>query len=303
MDLVLKAIKARLTDTQLNTIVPKENITTSYVGKIASYPCIILGIKSESDMNEIPGVERMVLSINVYSSNNKQECWTIYKRVKELLNNCEREIKSSSRILHLVREAYYSDEHYDYKNNIWELRAVYNIICTTSGTIITTGASGIIYGDPMYVSAEPTKEIAKFRGELSLEIEFESEIRKSRNRFGTEVVYRVGRAKLVIDEVVFKPSVIDLLWNVSLNTTDYLNDGSTMATTYKISQSSYPKSIKVLYQAVKTDDGKKLEIEASNAYCNSLRIPFYRADFTIINCEWMLLADVNNNVVKVAVEN
>lgn len=303
MDLVEKAIRLRLIDAELNSIVPIKNITTSYVGKLVSYPCIVFSIRSEKEIRKIPGVERMLLSINIYSSNSKQECWTIYKRVKELLDNCEQDIKSTSLVFHLVREAYYSDENYDFKNNVWELKAVYNVICSMPGIVITTGANGIIYGDRNYVEATPGKEIGKFCGELFLEVGFDSEIRKSRNRFGTDVAYRVGSAKLVISEVIFKPSVIDLLWNVTLNSSDYLNDNLTSATAYKISQLSCPKSIKVLYQAIKTDDGKKLEIEAGNAYCNSLRMPFYRDDFTVINCEWMLLADVNGNVVKVAVEN
>lgn len=303
MDTVLSAIRNRLLDAELNSIVPIENITTSYVGKIVKYPCIVLSIKSENDVKEMPGIERLSLSISIYSSSNKQECWQIYKRVKELLNNCEREIRSSSWFFHLVREIYFSDEYYDFKNNIWEVRSVYKIICSACDIFITTGAYGVIYGDPSYVEADPTKQIAEFRGELSLEIGFESEVRKTRNRFGTDVVYRVGNARLTISEVVFKPSVIDLLWNVTFNSSDYLNDNNTLATTYKITQLSCPKSIKVLYQAIKTNDGKRLEIEAGNAYCNSLKVPFYRTDFTIINCEWMLLADANGNVVKVAIEN
>jgi len=303
MDIVLKAIRDQLSDVRLNNIVPIENITTSYVGKITRYPCIVLSIKSENDINEIPGIERIALSINIFSSKNKQECWEIYRRVRELLNNRQREIRSSSCVFHLVREVSVSDEYYDIKNNLWELRAIYKIICSSDGIFITTGASGVIYGDSDYVKADPSKKIAEFRGELSLEVGFESEIRKTRNRFGTDVVYRVGEARLVISEVIFNPSVIDLLWNVTSNSSDYLNDNNTLATTYKITQSSCPRSIKVLYQAIRTNDGKRLEIEAGNAYCNSLKIPFYRTDFTIINCEWMLLADANGNVAKVAVEN
>ncbi len=292
MDLVVKAIRSRLIDAELNSIVPIENITTSYVGKIANYPCIIFSAKSENEINKIPGVEKISLSINIYSSKNKQECWTIYKRVKELLDNCEQDIKSTSLVFHLVREVYFSDENFDFKNNVWELKVIYNIICSIPSIAITTGANGVIYGDKNYVEANPAKEIGKFRGELFLEVEFDSEIRKSRSRFGTDVVYRVGSAKPVISEVVFNPSVIDLLWNVTLNSSDYLNNNTTPATTYKISQSSYPKSIKVLYQATKTDDGKNARNRSKKMpTANSLRIPFYRTDLTIVNCEWMLLAD------------
>ncbi len=303
MDRVLKAIRERLVDEQLNNIVPIENITTSYAGKIANYPCIVLSIKSDDGIKEIPGIERLILKINVYSSKNKQECWEIYKRVRELLNNRQDEIRSSSFVFHLVREVYFSDEYYDIKNDIMELRAEYKIICSADGIFVTTGASGVIYGDCDNVKADPAKKIGEFRGELTLEVGFESEIRKTRNRFGTDVVYRVGSGRLVISEVVFNPSVIDLLWNVESNTSDYLNDNMTLATTYKITQLSYPKSVKVLYQAIRADDGKRLEIEAQNAYCNSLRVPFNRTDLTIVNCEWMLLADANGVVAKVAVEN
>ncbi len=54
---------------------------------------------------------------------------------------------------------------------------------------------------------------------------------------------------------------------------------------------------------IKTDDGKKLEVEAGRAVCQSLSIPFSKTDLSVFDCEWILLGDSSDNVVKVAVEN
>jgi len=53
----------------------------------------------------------------------------------------------------------------------------------------------------------------------------------------------------------------------------------------------------------KTDDGKKLEIESDRAVCQSLSMPFSKTDLSVFDCEWILLGDSSDNVVRVAVEN
>ncbi len=103
--------------------------------------------------------------------------------------------------------------------------------------------------------------------------------------------------------MMFKASVVDLLWSITANTSGTLNDGVSSATTYQVSQSSCPSYLQVLFQMIKTDDGKKLEIEADKAVCQSLSIPFSKTDLSVFDCEWILLGDSSDNVVKVAVEN
>jgi len=53
----------------------------------------------------------------------------------------------------------------------------------------------------------------------------------------------------------------------------------------------------------RADDGKKLEIEADRAICQNLMVPFSNKDFSVFNCEWILLGDNLENVVKVLMEN
>ena len=103
--------------------------------------------------------------------------------------------------------------------------------------------------------------------------------------------------------MMFKASVLDLLWNITTLPAGTLNDDTTSATTYRVSQSSYPSYLQVLFQMTKTDDGKELEIEAGKAVCQSLSVPFSKKDLSIFDCEWILLGDYSGNVVKVAVEN
>lgn len=304
MDLLLKAIRARLIgDATLITMVDANDITSSYNAEYANYPCITLGIAAGGAFPEISGVTRATLAIDVYSDASMQQLWTIYDRVKAVLHNQERSITDASCIVHVIYESKVDDSRYDLGRDVWHLAAQYEILCSTIGLNITTGASGIVYADDTSVSASPSKEIAGFRGQVSLDVSFESEIRGERERFGKTVYYHTGTAKLTFEEMMFKASVLDLLWGITTNASGTLNDGATSATTYQVTQNSYPSYLQVLFQMTKTDDGKKLEVEAGRAVCQSLSIPFSRTDFSIFDCVWMLLGDVSGNVAKVSVEN
>jgi hypothetical protein len=200
-------------------------------------------------------------------------------------------------------EADAEDNRYELRQDVWHLEAQYEIIYSVTGLSITTGAKGIVYADRESVSAIPSKEVAKFRGQVSLEILFDSAISSDRERFGKSVYYHSGYARLKFREMMFKASVLDLIWNIDTNTSGKLNDGITAATTYQVSQSSYPAYLQVLFQMVKTDDSGKLEVEAGRAVCQDLSIPFVKTDFSVFDCEWILLGDVSGNVVRVSVEN
>jgi hypothetical protein len=304
MDLLLRAMRTRLSDdATLIAMVPADDITSSFNAELANYPCIVLGIESGGAFSEISGVTRATVAIDVYSNANKQQLWTIYDRIKALLHNQERSITDASRVIHVIYEAKVGDNQYDLSRDVWRLTARYELLYSTTGLSITTGASGAVYGDDASVSAIPSKEIAKFRGQVSLDISFESEVRNERERFGKTVYYHTGIARITFEEMMFKASVLELLWNISTNQSGTLNDATTSATTYQVSQSSYPLYLQVLFQITKTDDGKKLEIEAGRAVCQSLSIPFSKTDFSIFDCVWILLGDSSGNVVRVAVEN
>jgi len=304
MDLLLKAIRTRLiSDTALTFIVHADDITSNFNAEYANYPCVVFGVEMGGSLSEISGVVRATLTIDVYSAANKQQLWTIYDRIKALLHNQEREITDSARIIHLIYEAKVDGSQYDRTCNVWHLTAQYELLYATSGLSITTGACGSVYADAESVSAIPSKEIARFRGQVSLDISFESELRSGRKRFGETVYYHTGVAKLIFEEMMFKASILDLLWNITTTSTGQLNDGTTSATVYQMSQSSHPSYLQALFQMVKTDDGKKLEIEAGKAVCQNLSIPFSRTDLSVFNCEWLLLGDSSDNVVKVSVGN
>lgn len=304
MDLMLKAIRARLaSDVTLTSIVHRDDITSSYNAEYANYPCIVLCIGAGGSLCEITGVTRASLYIDVYSDVSKQQLWTIYNRIKALLHNQEHSITDASCVVHFIYEAKVDDSQYDLNCDVWHIGAQYEILYSTAGLTITTGASGAAYADKVSVSAEPSKEIAKFRGQVSLDISFDRVIRSERERFGKIAHYHTGMAKLIFEEMMFKASVLGTLWNITINSSGKLNDDITSATVYSISQSSYPSYLQVLFQMTKTDDGKKLEIEAGKAVCQSLDVPFSKGDLSVINCEWLLLGDSSGNVVKVSVEN
>jgi len=304
MDLILKAVRNKLAeDSVLTAIVSAHDITTSYNTESANYPCVLLGISSDGSGIQIHGVAKAVLAINIYSDVSKQELWSIYSRIKTLIHNNERGIIDESRVIHVIQEVFVDENKYDKIHDVWQLTARYNILYGTSGLSITTGAIGAIYADRNAVYTNPGKEVAQFRGTISLNISFDHDIRLSQERFGSAVYYKSGAAKLTIGEVMFKSSVLDLLWNIETNTNGKLNDFVTPATTYQLNQGSYPAYLQVLFQMIKTDDGKKLEIEASKAVCHNLTIPFSKRDFSVFDCEWILLSDNNDNIVRVSIEN
>jgi len=304
MEQILKTIRNKLVeDPILTSTVNANDITIIHNAKPANYPCVLLSIGASDLGVQIPGVSRAVLTINIYSKISKYQLWTIYGRIKSLINNNERDITDVLTVIHSIKESFVDESKYDRAHSVWYLTARYNILYGTSGLSITTGAMGAIYADKNQVSAVPSKEVGKFRGQVSLNISFDSEIRQSQERFGRSVHYKSGSAKLTVEEVVFKPSILDLLWNVETNFQGKLNDSISSATTYQLSQMSYPAYLQVLFQMIKTDDGKKLEIEASRAICHNLTIPFSKKDFSVFNCEWILLSDNNDNIVRVAIEN
>jgi len=304
MDLVLRAIRNKLAeDPTLTEIVSAHDITTGYNAESANYPCVLLGISAGGSGTQISGVAKAVLTINVYSDVSKQQLWTIYSQIKTLIHNNELGITDDQRIIHAITEIYVDENKYDKTHNVWQITARYNILYGASGLSITTGVIGAIYADRNSVFANSEKEVAKFRGPVSLNISFDHNVRQSQERFGKAVYYKIGTAKLTIGEVIFKPSVLELLWNIDTKINGKLNDSVTPSTIYQLSQGSYPAYLQVLFQMFKTDDGKKLEIEASKAVCHNLTIPFSKKDFSVFNCEWILLSDNNDNVVKVSIEN
>ena len=304
MDILLKAIRIRLIgDATLITMVDADDVTSSYNAEYANYPCISMGIEAGGSFSEISGVTRATLVIDVYSGTSKQELWTIYDRIKALLHNQERNITNASRVIHLIHEVKLDDSQYDVARNVWHLHTQYEVLYSMTGLSITTGACGAVYADEISVSATPSKEIAHFRGQVSLDISFESEVCNERDRFGKTLYYHTGIAKLTFEEMMFKASSLDLLWDINTNSSGKLNDGITSATIYHVSQKSHPSYLQVLFQMTKTDDGKKLEIEAERAVCQSLSIPFSKSDLSVFNCEWILLGDGSGSVVKVSVEN
>jgi hypothetical protein len=299
---LLKAIRAKLAgDKTLTDIVPVEDITSSYNIEHANYPCIILSIPGATTQ-EIAHIVKAGLNIDIYSNKNNEQLWVIYERIKFLLYNQVHSINNSSCVVHAIYEIRVCDNHYDFSGNAWHLAIQYEIQYSTTEFPAVTVSCGKVYADRTSVNAIPTMEIASFRGAVSLDITFESVVRTERERFGKDVYFHTGMARLTFEEMIFKASVIDLLWNIDSSPTSKLNDKISGATVYQVAQSSYPAYLQVLFQMTKTEDGKKLEIEAGKAVFQKLNIPFTTKDFSVLNCQWVLLGDNSGNVVKIAVE-
>lgn len=304
MRLLLKAIRdALIANVTLTATVPAADITSSYIAETANFPCITMAIDKGGSVFEITGVTRATLEIEIHSNTNKQQLWKIYEQIKALLHDQERNLTTFDRIIHLIYELDVDDTKFNSISQTWILTAKYEILYGTSGLEIITASSGAIYAHATAVTAVSGKEIAKFRGMISLDVSFEREIQSESERFGKEVFFRAGRAIITIGQVMFKADSMDLLWDISKNPTDTLADGSTAATSYTVNQSTVPSNLQVLFQCVKTGDGNKLEVQANNVVCEQLQIPFSTRDLSIYRCRFLCLGDSDGNVIKVTTEN
>jgi hypothetical protein len=164
----------------------------------------------------------------------------------------------------------------------------------------TSAANGKAYGA---LPGNSLTEIADFTGRVVLDGAFKGIYSTERERFVKSVKYTGGLFALVFEEMVFDASVLDLLWSITTNASGLLNDGVTAATTYDIKQSSKPQAIHVLFQMTETGSLKKLEIEANKAYCETLQLVLPIVNVAVHDCRWILLADSNGLVVRVAEEN
>ena len=164
-------------------------------------------------------------------------------------------------------------------------------------------ANGIIYGKASGVSATPADEIAEFIGDLILEAVFAGVERSEQERFVKDSYYGVGRVILTVRNLTFKPGIFNLVWAITYNAADTLNDGATSATSYTIRQSSKPQSIEILFQCICTGNGLKLEIEAKKAVCPGLIIPFNKQLIAMEDLTFTCFADANGDIVVVRKEN
>ena len=269
----------------------------------ANYPCITLEVDSGRALAGISGVYEAIIAIDIYSDTNKKQLWTIYEYVRSLLDNQEQHVSDDTIAIHSIRESDVRDSDYELSSSVWHLSAEFRVVYGSAGLNITTAADGAVYASQEAVSAIPSMEIAKFSGKMSLEISFQNALHSGRELFGKTVHFYRGAAKLRFEKMTFRASILSTLWNVDADTSGKLSDGTTSATTYRVSQESHPLYLQVLFQMTKTDDGKRLEVEADRAICRDLQIPFSKSDFSVVDCTWLLLGSASGDVMRVAVEN
>lgn len=313
MDSLLGAIKSRLQDGSLNETVAYTDITSSYNPETANYPCVVLSVIAGGSGYEISTVSRATLQIDVYSNTNKRECWTAYNRIKALLHNQESNVSTNTRRVHAIFETSVNDGMYDEESDAWRLVATYDILFSSSSVSIVTAVNGEIYADENDVTADSWKEVAKFRGTVRIDLQYEETERRGQERFSTSTLFSKGWVDIIIEEVMFDPAMLYALWGVTYSSAGTLSDNSTDATTYTITQSTYPRTLQLLLKftcpglhtnpLVNDAGGKILEIEASRAVCKSIVVPFAKRDITVSECLFRCYGDASDNIIKVSVEN
>lgn len=160
-------------------------------------------------------------------------------------------------------------------------------------------ASGKIYTKTSGVTAISDDEVAEFKGDLDLLIDFEGVVNTEQERFRKSSYESMGQGVLVVRNLLFRPTIFNKQWGITANASDTLNDGSTAATSYTIGVSSKPQFVELLLQCTKTGNAKKFEIQANKAKAPRLAMHFPRTDgvVEIPELTFLLFADVNGNVV------
>ena len=304
MDALLKAILDTLqADATLIALVPAADITGSYNAESANYPCVVVGVEAGGSLTEATGITRVTAVFDVYADTTKLAAWAIYDRIKALVHDECRALTDTSVLVHIFHEKFVEDSQYDLANDVWRLTARYDVLYSTTSVVAFSIEDGTIYAHASAVSADAAKKVADFSGILALDIAFLSTARTEQERFTKTLWFQKGAAFVEVERVVFKPASFNLLWGVTYNASDTLNDGETAATSYKITQSTTPSFLQFLFQGTLTSTGKKIEIEALNAVVEALQIPFSKAALSEHRCRWQCLGDTSSNVLKVAVEN
>ena len=291
-----------MADGTLTAIVPAADITSAYNPESANYPSISLTTTGGGAITGLTTTNKLTLRIDVYSEKNALQLYTVYDLVRGLLHNQERSVTSANRLFHVIYESKLEHSH-EIETDVWRLTAEYEIVYSESGVVITSGASGAIYADASDVTAAAGKKVGDFSGEITLDISYQHQPRSEQERFVKAGYFSGGIVKLRIGEVVFASEAFNLLWNISKNASDTLADDSTASTSYTITQASTPKVLQFLFQATRTDDGKKLEIEADKAVCPKMLIPIGKTKLVYYDCEWLCFGDGSDNTIKISEEN
>jgi len=304
MDAILKAIRDTLVaDVTLTALVPAADITASYNAEVANYPCVVLGVLGGGSLTEIAGVTSATIVIDLYSAVDKQEVWTIYDRIKTLLHDQARAVTNGSVLVHAIYESRVDDNQFVLSTETWRLTARYEVIFSTTSVIAIAIEDGKIYAHASAVAVDAAKEIASFHGMLSLDMAFLSRENNEQERFAKTAYYHTGIAYIDIENVTFNPASLNLLWGVTYGASETLNDGSTAATKYTITQATTPSFLQFLFHGTQTSDGKKIEVEALKAVVESLRIPFSKSRLSEHRCRWHCFGDSSDDVVSLAIEN
>ena len=207
MEYVLKAVRnALIADTTLLTMVDEDDIHVSHIKELRNYPCVTMNVSSTRSASTVSGIESGMIDIEARATTSKLDAWEIASQIKTLLDEQELAVTDADRVFHLIKEISTSDDVYDLYGNVWVIKMRFSIMYSkvSDNILVATSASGIIYAHETAVTAAAANEVAKFRGVVQLTIEFECEMRRTRNRFPKTGVYRIGQASLKIGEVMLK---------------------------------------------------------------------------------------------------
>ena len=167
----------------------------------------------------------------------------------------------------------------------------------------TSATNADVYTASSGVTAVSGNKIADFEGDFSISARFSPVLDTEMNRFASSVWWDQGIVTVTVEKVKWAFGMLNKLWDISVNASDTLADGSTAASSYTISQSTYPPLKELLFHFTHTGDGKKVEVFGDRVVCPSLVLPFPKLDIVQYNVQFLFMGDGSGNVIKVSKEN
>ncbi len=294
-----------ISNSTLTTSVSTLQIKTSYANRPVVYPSITFGLDSGVEGTNIEGLQRAVISVDIRAKaigGTKSATWNIYELVRGILHNKESSFPTTTYSVHVCVENGVRDNIFDQGHEVHIITSSYTVMWSVKTLGITSGVDGEIYGHATSVTTASANKIGEFSGGVSIQTDWSQRENRGLEQFPNNYDFHIAGAILSVQGVVFKSSIIDLIWGVSA-TTGHLNNGTTNATIRMIDNTIEPQGVQLLFRMKKTSNQKYLEIKAYKAFCDVLPIVFPKHNISVTDLNFKLGVDTSGYCYKISEEN
>ncbi len=145
-------------------------------------------------------------------------------------------------------------------------------------------------------------EIAKCNGAVTFTIEWQFAEARWRTRAIQDRDAFAIAGTMTVDEVQFRASTLKkLMSGVSTGTKMLYGTGTVTANYTQIRTSTAPLKGQFIFDFVRTDTNKRMQIYCVKAQCGNFPMPFAVGDFTKQNLTWTLMGSTSGRILEILV--